>query len=116
MPELWSFRVLIGGIYSAIAGPPTILAQAEIGLPLWGQIGIAAVFILAFVTLQIVPGALYKRLQEELKEERAYRQQLEEKIKADILPLMFKYVDATEQMVEFLRDNYRPKPPPRAKK
>jgi hypothetical protein len=78
-------------------------AATEPGLPLWGQLGVAAVFVVGFISGQIVPGYLYKRQSEDLKEERAYSRSLEGTLKNEVVPLMLKYVDTMDEVISLLR-------------
>lgn len=89
-----------------------LLAQ-EI-LPTWAQLGLAAIFVVAFLTGQVVPGFLYRTVKEERDEERRRVEQLEESIRERVIPALIastqaigdtvKLIDELEVLVKDTRD------------
>lgn len=85
-----------------------VLAQAATDpaavLPLWAQLGLAAVFVIAFLTGQIIPGFLYKALKEELKEERAENARKTEVFEEKVLPALLETQSALREATELIRE------------
>lgn len=91
----------------------SFLAQESI-LPFWAQLGLAAIFVIAFITGQVVPGFLYKSAKDERDEERKRVDELEESIRERVIPALIlsttaiadatKLIDELEVLVKDTRD------------
>lgn len=91
----------------------SFLAQESV-LPFWAQLGLAAIFVIAFITGQVVPGFLYKSAKEERDDERKRVDELEESIRERVIPALIsstnaiadtaRLIDELEVLVKDTRD------------
>lgn len=103
---------------------PLLVAQQDI-LPQWAQLGLAAIFVIAFITGQVVPGFIHKQAKSERDAERQRVEDLEQSIREKVIPALIastqaiadtaKLVDELEVLVRGARDGSPPPPRPRRK-